>query len=466
MPSSVLNDLTQEDCAKAGIRALLTQLLPCSLQASCGSSPATDQTTDPAGALDDVGLITFPGVTGLTQTAPDGKTPIAESDCAQNVATANISYATSANYQIVPFSSDFRTSDTATSPDPLATLNPNSNLVKAVYWPGDGCPNGGYPISGGPTTSIGGGGSGDVSAANNNSTTAVAVGGSTTAVGSGITQGSPQTEVNTGTVGVARGSVTTNQSSPLAISGGPNGTSNDRRTSTIASGSSIQINRPQTRISGDFLLVTVTAEGTGVNMNSSICPAAGIPGTWTLVDKQRVSNNNVIQATYWSIRNTTTAETYTFNFWGGSCGNGGALTLAASAVALRYSNVSGVDTLNGVGGNTGGPTTTTDSGSAPSTSWTASTTNYGNNAIGSTTLDDVDGLGLVHAGNRAVCDLRRLRDHRHVGRNAHGSEVHVRHRPRFLNIQRHAADQRRKCSGRRRQRDLPARRRRLVHNFG
>ena len=384
VPSSVLNDLTQEDCAKAGIRALLTQLLPCSLQASCGSSPSTDQTTDPAGALDDVGLITFPGVTGLNQTAPDGKTPIDESDCTQNVGTSNVSYATNANYQIVPFSSDFRVSDTATSPDPFATLNPNSNLVKAVYWPGDGCPNGGYPISGGPTTSIGGGGSGDVSAANNNSTTAVAVGGSTTAVGSGITQGSSQNTVNTGTVGVVRGSVSTNQSSPLAISGGANGTSNDRRTTTIASGSSIQINRPQTRISGDFLLVTVTAEGAGVNPSASICPAAGIPGTWTLVDKQRVSGN-VIQATYSSIRNTTTAETYTFNFWGGSCGNGGAVNLAASAVVLRYSNVSGVDTAKGVGGSIGGPTATNDSGSAPSTTWTASTTSYANSAIGSAT---------------------------------------------------------------------------------
>ena len=92
--------------------------------------------------------MTFPG---LASTFTTGTGVAQEMNCTQefthNVTTpTEISYATNANYQIIPFSSDFRYSDAPTR-DPLATLNPNSNLVRSVYWPGDFCPNGGYPVN-------------------------------------------------------------------------------------------------------------------------------------------------------------------------------------------------------------------------------------------------------------------------------------------------------------------------------
>ena len=79
------------------------------------------------GALDEVGLVTFPGLTGLRDRPR--RLDAERARLRPERRPANVSYATSANYQIVPFSSDFRYSDAATS-DPLATLNPNSNLVR------------------------------------------------------------------------------------------------------------------------------------------------------------------------------------------------------------------------------------------------------------------------------------------------------------------------------------------------
>ena len=136
--------LTQEDCAKAGIRAFLTQLYPC--QPALAHCDISDQTS--SASLDQVGLVTFPG---LASTFTTGTGVAQEMNCTQefthNATTpTEISYANNANYQIIPFSSDFRYSDAPTR-DPLATLNPDSNLVRSVYWPGDFCPNGGYPVN-------------------------------------------------------------------------------------------------------------------------------------------------------------------------------------------------------------------------------------------------------------------------------------------------------------------------------
>ena len=381
VPSSVLNDLTQEDCAKAGIRALLTQLLPCSPQVSCGSTPSTDQTTDPNGAVDDVGLITFPGVTGLTQTAPDGKTPIAETDCTQNVGTSNVSYATSANYQIVPFFERLPHVRRGHLAGPVRNAEPGlqpgqGGLLARRRLPERRLPDPGRPDELDRRRRLGRRQRREQQQQH---------------------PGRARREHDGGRIGDHAGELAAggrdgqhlareHHQQPVEPSRDQRRRQRDEQRSEHQYDHQRHEHSDQparnnaTRQSGDFLLVTVTAQGTGVNMNASICPAATTTG-WTLVD-QHVSGN-VIQATYWSIRNNTAAETYTFNFWGGSCGNGGAIGLAASAIALRYSNVSGVDTPNGVGANIGGPTTANDSGSAPSTSWLASTTTDANTAIGS-----------------------------------------------------------------------------------
>ncbi len=359
VPSGV--SLTQEDCAKAGARAFLTTMFPCAQTlTSCGPF-SNGQTTALGGPLDEVGMVTFPGLTsnGLL---PD------ELDCTKQLGTGDTTYGGSAIYQVVPFSSDFRFSDASTK-DPLATLNPSSNLVRSVYWPGDFCPNGGYPIPGGATSSIGGGGAGDYSTANNNASAiaggAGAANDSTTALNGGIGRGSSTSTTNA--TGVVRGSSTSTTTSALTIGGGPNsGSSRDYRTASTASGTSLQISAPQNTVSGDFLLVTVTGQGSSMTGSSRICDPTG---NWTLVDKQvsSASATAVIQATFSGLRTTVGAGPYSFDFdtGVGTCGQH-PLTLSASAVALRYTNVTGVDKAAGA---FGAPAFSNLTGSAPSTTW-------------------------------------------------------------------------------------------------
>jgi len=112
--------------------------------------------------------------------------------------------------------------------------------------------------------------------------------------------------------------------------------------------SSITINRPSNRADGDLLLVSVTARNLDAG---NVCAP---DGTWTLIrqDTQGAAGSSVTQATFWSFRAGTTAESYTFAFRSGSCPAGGSpVNAAASAVAVRYT---GVDTtapidVSGVG---------------------------------------------------------------------------------------------------------------------
>ena len=356
--------------------------------------------------------MTFPG---LASTFTTGTGVAQEMNCTQefthnNSTPTEISYATNANYQIIPFSSDFRYSDAPTR-DPLATLNPSSNLVRSVYWPGDFCPNGGYPVnvSGAPTSSIGGG---NTVSANNNSPPPIAATASTNVDNSGISAGTSVNTTNTSAVGITHGGSTNVTTSPLTIGGGPNsGSNNDRNTNSVLSANNIQIGRPGTRAIGDFLLLTVTAQGTGITSSSNICPSGATPGPWTLVD-QRVSGTGataVIQAVYSSTRPTTANETYQFNFWGGACNNT-ALTLAASAVVLRYTNVGAVDTANGVQGATGGPVATPFSGASTTNfGWTQTSKTYTNNSIASAGWSNTTRYASVTPGvgqctSSAACD--------------------------------------------------------------
>ena len=113
---------TRLDCAKAGVRALLTALWPCERSmTSCG--PVTGGNV--SNPIDMVGLMVFPGLTSTSYVSH-------EFDCASNLSSSNMAaYGSSPVYSIMPLSSDYRTSDTG----PLNGAN--SNLVRAVDW-GDG----------------------------------------------------------------------------------------------------------------------------------------------------------------------------------------------------------------------------------------------------------------------------------------------------------------------------------------
>jgi Flp pilus assembly protein TadG len=106
-------------CALAGVRTLLGGLSPClPSQANCGT--VTGGTV--ANSVDRVSLFTFPAVTTATVAN--------DYNCSGN-SPAIVGYTypalpASATYQIIGFSSDYRTSGTA------GTLNTSSNLVDAV----------------------------------------------------------------------------------------------------------------------------------------------------------------------------------------------------------------------------------------------------------------------------------------------------------------------------------------------
>jgi Flp pilus assembly protein TadG len=88
---------TRLGCALAGAKTLLTAFNP---------------------AIEQVGIMAFPGVKNATQAADDYACPGSQ--------PTTVAYNNSPDYVIVGLSSDYKTSDTAT------TLNPASNIVKAV----------------------------------------------------------------------------------------------------------------------------------------------------------------------------------------------------------------------------------------------------------------------------------------------------------------------------------------------
>lgn len=109
---------TRISCALSGVQILLKSLAPCSpTESSCGAATGGNV----ANSVDRISLLTFPPVT--TASAPD------DYNCSGSNPTI-VDYATpfpsTSTYQILNFSSDYRTSDSATS------LNSGSNLVKAV----------------------------------------------------------------------------------------------------------------------------------------------------------------------------------------------------------------------------------------------------------------------------------------------------------------------------------------------
>lgn len=134
---SGVTDPSRLDCVLAGVRLLLGTLWPCPAHlVTCGA--ATNGHV--ALPLDEVGLMIFPG---LKATGPQSVPVSREYDCSNNVNSNNIAaYNASPVYQIVPLSSDFRVSTTATSLNGAV-----SNLVKAVAWNnGNNCTSSRYGL--------------------------------------------------------------------------------------------------------------------------------------------------------------------------------------------------------------------------------------------------------------------------------------------------------------------------------
>jgi len=108
-------------CAEAGIQTLLQTLSPCAAGlTSCGTA-STETITSGANVpnpVDEVGLYVFPGLTSSSYVTDDYVCPTS------NPPTSH--YNSSPVYQIIPFSSNYRTSDSAT------TLNSSADLVIAV----------------------------------------------------------------------------------------------------------------------------------------------------------------------------------------------------------------------------------------------------------------------------------------------------------------------------------------------
>jgi len=116
--SSTTCDNTRLSCALSGVQLLLQSLSPClPTESSCGTASGGNV----ANSVDRVSLWTFPAVTTAT---------VADDYTCPTTTPTTAAYATpfpaTSTYQIVNFSSDYRTSDGATS------LNSSSNIVKAA----------------------------------------------------------------------------------------------------------------------------------------------------------------------------------------------------------------------------------------------------------------------------------------------------------------------------------------------
>jgi Flp pilus assembly protein TadG len=105
---------TRISCALTGVQALLAALTPCGT--TCGAVTQGNA----ANPKDQVSLMVFPGVVSTSSAQSDY-------DCANgtNPQIAPYSYPTLPTYQIIPFSSDYRSSNATTS------LNSSSNLARA-----------------------------------------------------------------------------------------------------------------------------------------------------------------------------------------------------------------------------------------------------------------------------------------------------------------------------------------------
>jgi Flp pilus assembly protein TadG len=341
IPYAANSTPTAEDCAKAGVRALLETLHPCSpsnpqSSISCGSAISNNY-SDPE---DEVGLMTVPPPVGNPNAANyvspgNGLGIPAETNCIEDLAGSNPKYfstspsnyasAQSPQYEIVPLSSDYKLNN-ATTPANDALLNPDSNLVKAVYW--GQCPGGIYPTNGGTQgSSLSTPGSNDYSTADNNNSTAIAGGPNVSGYSTKTTNGSGGT-----------------------ISGFP-AAGNSSVTNGASAQSTISIARPGTPAADDYVIVALTTTGAGASgaKTSLICAP---DSTWTELSQSHDGSggSQITQAVFGSVRTSASAESYTFKFVNGaSCTTSPSVSLKSSVVAVRYAGVDPYDPVDAAG---------------------------------------------------------------------------------------------------------------------
>src|SRR5262249_17347711 len=118
-------DTTRISCALLGVRTLLKLLSFCPAGlTSCGTASPTETATvgtNVANAVDEVGLMIFPGLTSTSYVRDEYACPI-KTPPSSVIQTYNASPV----YQIIPLSSDYRSSDAATA------LNSSSDLAIAA----------------------------------------------------------------------------------------------------------------------------------------------------------------------------------------------------------------------------------------------------------------------------------------------------------------------------------------------
>ena len=243
---------TDIDCAKQGLRELLEQLQPCSTAlTTCGS--VVPGTHDVASPLDRVGLMAFPP----EKSALDYSTITSETDCYSDVGDSDITLSPSAttvsgttgqatpDYQIVPLSSDYKTSD-ATGTDE-SVLNKFSDLVGSAYW--GRCPGGVAPTG--------------------------------NAAGSSIVPAGSTVATNTAGIGGGAGTAANIGSADNGIAGGANtgDTSNDVYTNkTTTTASSLSLSTPNNATIGDYLVATITGEAAGSARRRTSAPRPAAAG--------------------------------------------------------------------------------------------------------------------------------------------------------------------------------------------
>jgi Flp pilus assembly protein TadG len=127
---------TPEQCAQYGVQQLLSEMDPCQSTLSTCPSAVNGMVTNPVNV---VALMTFPGLCSVTASgtscpnkatgvsSPPAQSSYASDDYSCPTTNPPISaYNNNPAYLVLPFQSDYRASDTATS------LNTSSNVVKAV----------------------------------------------------------------------------------------------------------------------------------------------------------------------------------------------------------------------------------------------------------------------------------------------------------------------------------------------
>ena len=128
--------LSPEQCAQEGVQTLLSELDPCATTATSGCGTATNGLYP--NSVDEVALMTFPGLCSATLSGSNCPTattftttpsPYASNDYSCPTSDPPItSYNNNPAYLILPFQSDYRTSDSAS----LNLGTSGSNLLKAA----------------------------------------------------------------------------------------------------------------------------------------------------------------------------------------------------------------------------------------------------------------------------------------------------------------------------------------------